>query len=175
MPVAITDTKRPGVTYHVISSECSDPLKCELNGGRLERESHSISCFDTAYPWRPIWQDTDRTCCSGSSKERVILTSLPLPAGHVGSNLISCGMFSCNSCSKIQAVMLESRVKPQGSPSTNHLNNKRLLLARWPLVPKFAGWNPAEAVGFFGRKNPQHAFLRRGSKDVCSMSPICGM
>jgi hypothetical protein len=40
----------------------------------------------------------------------------------------------------------------------------------WPLVPKFAGSNPAEAVGFFGRKNPQHAFLRRGSKAVCPMS-----
>jgi hypothetical protein len=38
-----------------------------------------------------------------------------------------------------------------------------------PLVPKFAGSNPAEAVGFFGRKNPQHAFLRRGSKAVCPM------
>ena len=34
----------------------------------------------------------------------------------------------------------------------------------WPLVPKFTGSNPAEAVGFLGRKNPQHAFLRRGSK-----------
>ena len=33
-------------------------------------------------------------------------------------------------------------------------------LACWPLVPEFAGSNPAEAVGFFGRKNPQHAFLR---------------
>jgi hypothetical protein len=33
----------------------------------------------------------------------------------------------------------------------------------WPLIPKFAGSNTAEAVGFFGRKNPQHAFLRRGS------------
>ena len=37
-------------------------------------------------------------------------------------------------------------------------------VACWPLVPKFAGSNPAEAVGFLGRKNPQHAFLRRGSK-----------
>jgi hypothetical protein len=37
-------------------------------------------------------------------------------------------------------------------------------VACWPLVPKFAGLNPAEAVGFLGRKNPQHAFLRRGSK-----------
>jgi hypothetical protein len=27
-----------------------------------------------------------------------------------------------------------------------------LEVACWPLVPKFAGSNPAEAVGFFGRK-----------------------
>jgi len=27
----------------------------------------------------------------------------------------------------------------------------------------------------FGRKNPQYAFLRRGSKAVCPMSQICGM
>jgi hypothetical protein len=40
----------------------------------------------------------------------------------------------------------------------------------WPLVPKFAGSNPAKAVGILGRKNPQHAFLRRGSKAVCPMS-----
>jgi hypothetical protein len=35
------------------------------------------------------------------------------------------------------------------------------------VVPKIAGSNPAEAVGFFGRKIPQHAFLRKGSKAVC--------
>jgi hypothetical protein len=29
--------------------------------------------------------------------------------------------------------------------------------------------------GFFGLNNPQHAFLRRESKAVCPMSPICGM
>jgi hypothetical protein len=45
-----------------------------------------------------------------------------------------------------------------------------LEVACWPLVPKFAGSNPAEAVRFLGRKNPQHAFLRRGSKAVCPMS-----
>jgi hypothetical protein len=28
---------------------------------------------------------------------------------------------------------------------------------------------------FFGQKNPQHAFLQKGSKAVCSMSQICGM
>jgi len=43
-------------------------------------------------------------------------------------------------------------------------------VACWPLVPKFAGSNPAEAVGFLGRKNPQHAFLRRGSKAGGAMS-----
>jgi hypothetical protein len=32
-----------------------------------------------------------------------------------------------------------------------------------------------EAVGLFRRKNPQHAFLRRGSLAVCPMSQICGM
>ena len=31
-------------------------------------------------------------------------------------------------------------------------------------------FNPAEAVGFLGRKNPQHAFLRRGNKAVGPMS-----
>ena len=40
----------------------------------------------------------------------------------------------------------------------------------WHLVPKFAGSNPAEAVGFLGRKNPQHAFLRSGRKAVGPMS-----
>jgi hypothetical protein len=48
-------------------------------------------------------------------------------------------------------------------------------LACWPLVPMITGSPPAEAVGFFGRKNPQHAFLRKGSKAVCPMSQICGM
>ena len=35
-----------------------------------------------------------------------------------------------------------------------------LEVACWPLVPKFGGSNPAEAVGFFRakKKNPQHAF-----------------
>ena len=37
-----------------------------------------------------------------------------------------------------------------------------------------AGSKPAEVVGFFGRKNPQYAFLRRGSKRICPMSQLCG-
>ena len=43
------------------------------------------------------------------------------------------------------------------------------------IVSTFAGSNPAEVVGFFGLKNPQHAFLRRGSKRICPMSQLCGM
>ena len=43
----------------------------------------------------------------------------------------------------------------------------------WPLIPKFAGSNPAESVGFLkGDKNPLHAFLRKGSKIICPMSQI---
>jgi hypothetical protein len=49
-------------------------------------------------------------------------------------------------------------------------------VACWPLIPKFAGSNLAEAVGFLkGNKNPQHAFLRKGSKIIGPMSQICGM
>ena len=43
-------------------------------------------------------------------------------------------------------------------------------VACWLLVPKFAGSNPAEAVGFLkDDKNPQ------GSKIIGPMSQICGM
>jgi hypothetical protein len=44
---------------------------------------------------------------------------------------------------------------------------------------KFASSNPAEAVEFFGRKSPEHAFLPGrgggGSKAVGPMSQLCGM
>jgi hypothetical protein len=54
--------------------------------------------------------------------------------------------------------------------------NGGLEVASWPLVPKFVGSNPAEAVRFLRvKKNPQHAFLRRRSKAVCPMSQVCGM
>ena len=35
-------------------------------------------------------------------------------------------------------------------------------------------WYPSSR-DFSGRKNPQHAFLRKGSKAVCPMSHICGI
>ena len=47
-----------------------------------------------------------------------------------------------------------------------------LEVACWPLVPKFAGSNPADAVGFF---RAQKSFLQKGRKAVCPMSHICGM
>jgi len=50
-----------------------------------------------------------------------------------------------------------------------HIGFGGLEVACWPLVPKFAGRI------FKGEKNPQHAFLRRGSKAVGPMSQICGM
>ena len=51
-----------------------------------------------------------------------------------------------------------------------------LEVACWPLVPKFAGSNTAETVSdFSGRKNPQHAFFRKGNKAVFPMSQIYGM
>jgi hypothetical protein len=38
------------------------------------------------------------------------------------------------------------------------------------MVPKIAGSNPAEAVGFFpGVKNPEHAFLQKGSKALVTL------
>jgi hypothetical protein len=49
-----------------------------------------------------------------------------------------------------------------------------LWLACWPLLLKIMGLNPAEAVGFVRRKNPQHAFLRRGSKAICAMLQLWG-
>jgi hypothetical protein len=45
----------------------------------------------------------------------------------------------------------------------------------WPLETKFAGSNPAETFGFLGRKNPQHAFLGKGSKAVGPMSYVYGI
>ena len=68
------------------------------------------------------------------------------------------------------------RLRSGLNPRTNWRNISTIYtglrwVACWPLVPKFAGSNPAEAVGFFkGEKNPQHAFLRRGSKAVGPMS-----
>jgi hypothetical protein len=37
------------------------------------------------------------------------------------------------------------------------------------------GFKPGRSRRIFRAKNPQHAFLRRGSKAVCPMSQLCGM
>jgi hypothetical protein len=54
---------------------------------------------------------------------------------------------------KVLRNMEEQRMKTNGFGG--------LEVACWPLVPKLADSNPAEAVAFSfsGRKNPQHAFL----------------
>jgi hypothetical protein len=40
---------------------------------------------------------------------------------------------------------------------------------------KVRGFKPGRSRPIFGRKNPQHAFLRRGSKAVGPVSQLCGM
>ena len=77
-------------------------------------------------------------------------------------------------------VRMVPQISPQPFPSMPFPINFSLIsfhygfgglgVACWPLVPKFAGSNLAEAVGFLGQKNPQHAFLRRGSTAVGPMS-----
>ena len=39
----------------------------------------------------------------------------------------------------------------------------------------FGGLVVSMLASGLGRKNPQHAFLRRGSKRICPMSRLCGM
>jgi hypothetical protein len=61
-------------------------------------------------------------------------------------------------------------------PASSYNGFDGLEVAYRLLVPKFVVSNPAETVGFLrAKKNPQHAFLRRGSKAVGPMSQICGM
>ena len=50
-----------------------------------------------------------------------------------------------------------------------------LEVACWPFVPKLRVQTQPKPSDFSGRKNPQHAFLRKGNKAVCPMSHICGM
>jgi len=67
------------------------------------------------------------------------------------------------------ACILEFRIK--NNYFMSHLSGfGGLEVACWPLVHKFAGSNQAEAAGSLGRKNPQHAFPRRGSKALGPMS-----
>jgi flagellar basal body-associated protein FliL len=44
-----------------------------------------------------------------------------------------------------------------------------------PPPPKVAVQTRPKPLDFYARKNPQHAFLRRGSKRICPMSQLCGM
>jgi hypothetical protein len=55
------------------------------------------------------------------------------------------------------------------------LNKSMVNNKLYVIISQIAGSLPAEAVGFFRRKNPQYAFLRKRSKAVCPMSQIFGM
>jgi hypothetical protein len=60
----------------------------------------------------------------------------------------------------------------------NRLNNKRLQWSSGSVLPLSAqvrGFKPRKSCpDFLGWKNPQHTFLRKGSKAVGPMSQICG-
>jgi hypothetical protein len=51
---------------------------------------------------------------------------------------------------------------------------ERISVKFWWIKNSYKKTQPKPS-NFFGRKNPQHAFLRKGSKAVCPMSQICGM
>jgi hypothetical protein len=93
-------------------------------------------------------------------------------------NMMSCniGNYSLFTASDIFAVL--------GMPYPCRWNQQVVPKRRWITInlrcltfhdSEFAGSLPAEAVGFFGRKIPQRAFLRKGSKAVCPTLQICGM
>jgi hypothetical protein len=74
-----------------------------------------------------------------------------------------------------QIAKVADRIKHNIFPNTVTAQVLVVVSYLLPLLPKITASNLAEAVGFFGQKNPQHAFLQRGSKAVCPMSQICGM
>jgi len=39
-----------------------------------------------------------------------------------------------------------------------------LVVSMLPSDTQVCGFKPGKAIGFFGQKNPQHAFLQRGSR-----------
>ena len=67
----------------------------------------------------------------------------------------------------------------EGPVKVGNMNNLLIIssgfsgleVACWPLVPKFAGSNPAEAVGFLRvNKNPQHV---GGHGCLCVVTVVC--
>jgi hypothetical protein len=61
---------------------------------------------------------------------------------------------------------------------TNHMHSGfgGLVVSMLASGTRVRGFKPSLSRWiFFGHKNPQHAFLWKGSKAVCPMSQICGM
>jgi hypothetical protein len=67
------------------------------------------------------------------------------------------------------SVVLNLSVPP---PHKLHLTYCVSMLASGTRV---RGFKPGRSRRIFRAKNTQHAFLRRGSKAVCTMSQLCGM
>jgi len=97
---------------------------------------------------------------------------------HKGNLIRHMAVHDPESSAQEKALALKLGRQKKIQVNTNYLSFRWL---RWSsvwhaLVPKFAGSNPAEVVGFFGHlKNPPHAFFRRGSERICPMSQLCGM
>jgi hypothetical protein len=79
---------------------------------------------------------------------------------------------SAQICTTALSYMLAPTCFGSSLPSSGSL---WICQSHMKILPKIAGSIPAEAIKFFGRKNSQHACLRRGSKAVRPMSQICSM
>ena len=69
----------------------------------------------------------------------------------------------------MRACVVEHAALTSGDSVTNHEAGLTEIQVR--------GFKPGRSRRIFQgeKKNPQHAFLRKGSKAVCRMSHICGM
>ena len=132
--------------------------KCSSSGGQNRTIQSLVSSHSVG--GRPVHSPLS-TCapdgfCYFQSTLSCINTPTVLSSSHTSYHLPM--KMEQIECSETSVYIIQT---PRNYPKENIIY----------LVPKFTGSNPAEAVGFLGRKkNPQHAFLRRGSKAVGPMS-----
>jgi hypothetical protein len=79
----------------------------------------------------------------------------------------STGFEFCWNCAKTAAVVCDGKLEFSDFGG--------LVVSMLPSGTQDRGFEPGRSRRIFrAKKNPQHAFLRRGSKAVCPMSQICG-
>jgi len=133
-----------------------------------------LFALGTKDEWRVVCSDEAKVRCAAANKLRIWEFHK-----NCGSRLylILNGELCC-----IYSLLFRTQIQYHHSsytPTTNTLVTDYMSgfgglgVVCWPLLPKFAGSHPAEAVGFLGRKNPQHVFLRRGSKAVGRSVTAC--